>query len=164
MRIFQSDTVHYAGTVVTFDGGAYQAQRDTGRAPTTDDWICIAAPGRNGSDGRSLRVRGTYKADEQYSALDIVATGGASFIARVDKAGSCPGDDWQLIARQGQRGVAGEKGERGPKGDKGELGPGIDHWEIDRKTYQVFAILSDRTRSAPIELRGLFEQFNDETR
>jgi hypothetical protein len=161
VKFFRPDTVHYAGDVVIHGGSTFQANKDTGQAPGHNDWTPIALAGTHGNDGRSLHVRGTYSSDETYAELDIVATGGASFIARRDKPGACPGDDWQLIARQGQRGVGGE---RGPKGERGERGPEIVRWEIDRKAYTVTAILNDHTRTAPMPLRELFEQFNDETR
>jgi hypothetical protein len=47
-----------------------------------------------------------------------VALGGASFGARRDDPGPCPGDGWQLIAAQGKRGNAGERG-ASVKGERG---------------------------------------------
>jgi len=49
------------------------------------------------------RIRGTYDSQAKYSANDIVACNGASFIARHDDPGICPGAGWQLIAAQGKR-------------------------------------------------------------
>jgi hypothetical protein len=49
---------------------------------------------------RSLAVVGTYDPTRVYRALDVVVTGGASFCARVDDPGVCPGDGWQMIAAQ----------------------------------------------------------------
>src|SRR4029077_4062728 len=111
VKTWTPDTVHYAGEVVTFSGQVFQALIDTGRSPVTADWRCLV---RAGADARSPHVCGTYGAEETYGELDIVAINGASFIARRDNPGPCPGDGWQLIARQGQRGIAGEKGDRGP--------------------------------------------------
>jgi hypothetical protein len=77
-------------------------------------------PGDAGADGRSFEVRGTYDGATAYRALDVVALGGGAFAARLDDPGPCPGEGWQLIARQGK---PGEKGDRGPKGDRGDPGP-----------------------------------------
>lgn len=126
-----TDTVHYEGDVVTHAGGTWQALRDTGREPPHDDWACLASRGRDGVDGRSVNVRGTWSADEKYSALDLVAFGGASFIARGDDPGACPGSGWQVVATQGKRGNPGERGERGLKGDRGEIGPTIVAMTVD---------------------------------
>lgn len=112
------DGVHYEGAVVTHAGSAYQAMRDTGREPPHDDWICLARGGRDGADGRSFKVRGTWSESESYQALDVVALGGASFAARKDDPGTCPGAGWQLIAAQGKRGAPGERG-TGVKGERG---------------------------------------------
>jgi hypothetical protein len=166
-RFWRPDTVHYAGDVVTDGSSTFQANKDTGQPPGHNDWTPIALAGSHGVDGRSLKVRGTYAAEEKYSELDIVAAGGASFIARRDDPGPCPGDGWQLIARQGQRGVGGERGERGPKGDAGLTGapaPTFRQWKLDRKRFAAVPVMSDGSEAAPLELRGLFEQFNDETR
>jgi hypothetical protein len=115
--------------------------------------------GRDGIDGRSLRVRGTWRADGAYEALDVVALNGCSFIARRDDLGECPGEGWQSMTLPGRRGDRGPKGEQGEKGEKGERGPGIVGWDIDRDNYTVSAILSDATHSEPLDLRGLFEQY-----
>jgi hypothetical protein len=63
---------------------------------------------------KTLAVCGTFDAHEHYRMLDTVALNGASFIAKHDNPGPCPGEGWQLLAQKGQRGVAGDKGERGP--------------------------------------------------
>jgi hypothetical protein len=112
------DGVHYEAAVVTYQGATWQAQRDTGQPPPHDDWICLAVPG---VDGRSLNVRGTYDTKKQYRALDIVVTGGASFVARSDDPGECPGAGWQLIAAQGKTGKPGEVGPRGERGMPGRI-------------------------------------------
>ena len=167
VRLWQPDVVHYEGTVVAFDGASFQALKDTGRPPHTDDWICLATAGRDGrdgTDGRSIRVRGTYREGEVYAALDIISRNGGSFIARSDDPGECPGDGWQSLTLPGKRGERGPRGESGPRGEPGARGeaakaPEIVRWEIDHDTYAVCAVLSDHTRSAPLDLRGLFEQF-----
>lgn len=124
------DTVHREGEVVTHEGGTYQANRDTGKAPPHADWTCLAAPGRNGADGRSLVVRGTHSEDAEYSALDLVAMNGGSFIAKRDNPGPCPGDGWQLVASQGKAGKPGDRGAPGPAG-RGEPGSPVIAASID---------------------------------
>jgi hypothetical protein len=37
-------------------------------------------------------------------------------------------------------------------------------WQIDRPNYQAIPAMSDGTEGPPLELRGLFVQFDDETR
>jgi Collagen triple helix repeat (20 copies) len=163
---WQSGTVFYEREVVMHNGGTWQALRDTGQSPPHADWLCLAAPGR---DARSPIPRGTFDADARYQALDIVILNGGSFIARHDGPGVCPGEGWQMLTRQGQRGVAGEKGERGPKGDQGAPGaPGatltIRSWKIDREHYTATPVMSDGSTGPPLELRALFKQYQDETR
>lgn len=119
------DRVYYQGEVVSLDGSAFQANRDTGKAPPNDDWTCIVSRGADGADGRSFTIRGTYGADEEYRALDVVALNGASFAARRDNPGPCPGDGWQLIAGQGKQGKPGERGEAGRQGTPGPAGPAV---------------------------------------
>lgn len=163
--------MHYAREVVAFDGATFQALKDTGQAPNTEDWICLATAGRDGRDGvdgRSPRVRGTYRQGDDYEALDIVALNGGSFIGRRDGPGECPGDGWQSLTLPGKRGASGPKGERGESGERGAKGepgraaPEIIGWEIDGENYVVVAVLSDQTRSAPLDLRGVFEQYLQE--
>jgi len=128
------DRIHYAGAVVAHDGGSWQAVRDTGKAPPHDDWICIAArgaDGRDGHDGRSLVPRGTWREGESYKALEFVAFNGASFVAKRDEPGPCPGDGWQLLSGVGKRGDRGERGERGLKGDRGEPGASVIAIDVD---------------------------------
>ena len=77
-------------------------------------------PGPPGADGRSYDPRGTWNADASYSRLDVVASDGASFIARRDDPGACPGDGWQSLSLRGR---AGQPGQRGEKGEPGPAGP-----------------------------------------
>lgn len=111
-----SDRVYYEGVVVAHSGSTYQAVRDTAKEPPHADWICIAKAGGDGRDGRSFTIRGTWSETGLYQALDVVALGGASFAARQDDPGPCPGAGWQLIAAQGKRGNPGEKGREGLRG------------------------------------------------
>lgn len=121
------DRVHYAGECCTFDGGTYQASRDTGRSPPHEDWTCIAAKGADGQDAEAFDIRGTYDPEAEYRRLSVVALGGASFIARRNDPGPCPGEGWQLVATQGKRGVPGPRGEGAP----GPAGPGVIALDID---------------------------------
>jgi hypothetical protein len=155
--------VCYQGEVAVYAGGTWQAVRDTGMVPGGKDWICLAVPG---DDGRSLKLIGTYDPEARYAALDIVALNGGAFAARRDNPGTCPGDGWQLLARQGQRGVTGERGAKGDKGDKGDPGqaaPIIKSWRVDRARYLALPVMSDGREGPPLELRGLFEQFQNDT-
>lgn len=125
------DAVHYDGDVVTHGGSLYQAIRDTGREPPHEDWTCIVAAGAPGADGRSMVVRGTWSEAETYRCLDVVAFNGASFVARRDDPGPCPGDGWQMVAAQGRRGNPGEPGRHGDPGTPGLPGPAVKAMEID---------------------------------
>jgi hypothetical protein len=159
IKLWAPETVHYAGDVVAYDGGTFQAKRDTGQPPSHADWVCLATAGR---DGNSVAVRGTFDETQEYRRLDVVALNGGSFIALKEAPGPCPGSGWQLLASQGRRGVAGargERGERGPKGDPGLSGVTIRDWKIDRARYVATPVMSDGREGPPLELRGLFEQF-----
>jgi hypothetical protein len=156
VKLWTPETVFYAGDVVAYDGGTYQAKRDTGQPPSHSDWICLATAGR---DGNSIAVRGTFHETAEYRCLDVVALDGGCFIALKDAPGPCPGSGWQLLASQGKRGVAGEKGERGPQGSPGLSGATIREWKIDRARYVATPVMSDGREGPPLELRGLFEQF-----
>src|SRR5215813_9728440 len=156
VKLWTPETVFYAGDVVAYDGGTYQAKRDTGQPPSHADWVCLATAGR---DGNSITVRGTFGATAEYRRLDVVAFNGGSFIALKDAPGPCPGSGWQLLTSPGKRGVAGEKGERGPQGSPGLSGATIRDWKIDRARYVATPVMSDGREGPPLELRGLFEQF-----
>ena len=99
----------------------------------------------------ATRVRGTYQAGVSYVRGDMVALDGGSFVARRDNPGKCPGEGWQLMAKQGQRGIAGPEGKRGPAGAV------ITGWIVDRSTYRITPRLSDGSLGPPLELRALFE-------
>jgi hypothetical protein len=161
---YGEDAVHYRGDVVTHRGSTYQARCDTAREPPHEDWICVACAGvdgKDGSDGRSVNVRGTFKTGESYQAFDVVALNGGSFIARCDDPGNCPGEGWQLMSTPGRRGQRGSRGERGPTGP---AGPTMRRWRIDWERYQVTPLMSDGSEGPTLELRPLFEQFHNEAR
>jgi len=161
VKLWVPKTVFYAGDVVAYDGGTFQAKRDTGQPPSHNDWTCLAAAGR---DGGGIIVRGTFLESATYRRLEVVARNGGSFVALKDAPGSCPGAGWQMLTSPGKRGLAGEKGERGPKGEPGLSGATIREWKIDRARYVATPLMSDGREGPPLELRGLFEQFLHETR
>ena len=159
VKAYMPDTVHYTGDAVTHAGALWQATKDTGQAPPHADWICLAAAGQ---DGITPTIRGTY---DSHARLDVVALNGSSFIARKDKPGACPGEDWQLIVsagKQGRPGPPGPRGECGSKGGPGAPAPTILAWKIDRECYRVTPIMSDASEVPAIEMRALFEQFVNE--
>jgi hypothetical protein len=162
-RAWGPETVYYEGSVVTYDGGSYQALRDTGEPPDKEaHWQSLAAPGR---DAKSLRHRGTFKDDLEYVAYDVIALNGGSFLALHDKPGPCPGPGWQSLAASGKRGIAGERGPQGDRGPAGVAGPPGKHavtlvrWDIDGSAYSITPVMSDGTAGPPLNLRGLFQQF-----
>lgn len=126
-----TDHVTYQGEVRVYQGTSYQALRDTGRRPPCDDWRAIAAAGFDGSDGRSFSVCGTWSADGDYRAFDVVALNGSSFVARYDVPGVCPGDGWQLLASRGKTGAMGSRGDQGERGYPGPPGPTVAALELD---------------------------------
>src|SRR5215470_15253337 len=158
VRLWKPETVYYEGDVVAYDGGTFQAKRDTGQPPSHADWMCLATAGR---DGNSITVRGTFNETAEYRRLDVVALNGGSFIALKDAPGSCPGPGWQLFASPGSgiAGPKGERGERGAKGDPGLSGTTICDWKIDRARYVATPLMSDGRKGPPLELRELFQQF-----
>jgi hypothetical protein len=112
-------------------------------------------------------VCGTYREEDTYSFLNIVALGGSAFVARCDNPGECPGDGWQLIAsagRAGKPGPKGESGEPGPRGERGlPAGPTILSWQIDPERYRATPLMSDGREGPALELRPLFEQYHTES-
>ena len=74
-----------------------------------------------------------------------------------------------MVSRQGKAGRRGEDGERGPrgeqgpKGDRGEPAPHIVSWQLDREHFRASPLMSDGTVGATLELRGLFERYQEET-
>ena len=123
------DRVYYEGEVVAHDGGTWQASRDTGRAPPHEDWTCLARAGRDGVDGLSFSIEGTFDPQRvDYRRLSVVALNGGSFVAVRDNPGPCPGDGWQLLATRGKPGKPGEDSR--VKGDPGPPGPTVKSMSI----------------------------------
>jgi hypothetical protein len=87
---------------------------------------------------------------------------GASFVAKRDNPGLCPGNGWQLLSRQGKRGQRGEKGETGPRGERGPPveWPQLVSSEID-ENYNLTILRSDNSLEI-IPLRLAFERFFSE--
>jgi hypothetical protein len=110
-----------------------------------------------------LRMRGSYDAAEAYLRHDIVTREGSSFIALKDKPGGCPGGDWELLASKGNRGPAGPHGPRGMVGARGAPAPPIKAWLVDRKAFTASPVLTSGEVGAALELRGLFQEFLDQT-
>jgi hypothetical protein len=165
-KIWRPESVTYEGEVVSYDGSLYQARKDTAQVPGGSDWICVARAGRDGCDGLTPNVRGTFNAHKTYARLDMVEFDDVSYIARRDSPGICPGNGWQIISKSGRRGPVGERGLRGMKGERGARGeatPTIVSWTIDRAHYSAVPTLSNGTQGAVLELRGLFEQYQLET-
>ena len=70
------------------------------------------------------------------------------------------------MARHGGRGpdgAVGPRGRNGERGARGEDGPEIISWVLDRARYTAVPTMSNGKAGAPLELRGLFEQFLYET-
>jgi integrin beta 3 len=160
--------VHYAGDVVAHSGSLYQAQRDTGAtAGANADWICLAHAGRDGLDGRSFNILGTFDERTSYKQLDVVTLNSVWFVAKRDNPGPCPGEGWKAGPDRGKMGKPGERGERGATGPRGETGPAgrdIVGWKIDRSNFSATPIMNDGEDGAPLSIRELFEQFQDEAR
>jgi hypothetical protein len=162
-KVWHPESVTYQSEFVCHEGSLYQAEKDTAQVPGGSDWIRVARAGR---DAVTSNVRGTFSVDETYKQLDIVVSDGASFIAKHDNPGICPGDGWQLLSRQGRpgrKGETGERGTRGERGEKGETGPSIVSWQIDRERYRASPLMSNGMVGPMLELRPLFEQFLSET-
>src|SRR5262249_30274891 len=144
VKTWEAGVVFYCGDIATHNGSTFQAQRDTCQ-PTdhTDDWVLLARAGHDGCDGLSPNVCGPFDPRKKYERLDIVEFHGASYIARCDDPGACPGDDdtaWQLLSRGGPRGDTGAVGPRGRKGERGARGespPVIIDWAVDPVHYRV---------------------------
>jgi len=163
-KTWRPESVTYQAEFVCHEGALWQACTDTAQAPGGTDWICVARAGR---DGSTPSICGTFNAHKTYARLAIVEYDGAGYLARRDAPGvpGIPGDGWQLMSRSGRRGPAGERGLQGRKGERGargEAAPTIITWTIDREHYRAIPTMSDGKPGAPLELRPLFEQFNDE--
>lgn len=125
VAVVWSDRVHYEGEVATHQGATWQATRDTGHEPPHADWICLAARGDDGADGRSFLPRGLFDPQQEYRALDVVTLNASSFVANRDNPGECPGEGWFLLAGQGKRGKPGERGDIGQRGLSGAPGEAV---------------------------------------
>jgi hypothetical protein len=170
VKAWQPDEVYYAGDVIAHRGATWQATQDTGREPGNGPWLCLAVAGK---DAPVLNFRGAYRTGEDYAPHDVVMVGGSSFVAICAHPGDCPGDGWVLFAgvgKKGRPGQPGARGEHGPAGERGSDGapgapaPIITEWRLVPDSYVVVPILADQSAGAPLDLRPLFERFNEERR
>jgi hypothetical protein len=156
-------TAAIAGECYAHNGAAWQCLVTTATEPKDgSQWICTSAPGKDGEDGRGLRVRSTYRPGGSYKALDMVMLNGSSFVAKVDNPGPCPSDNWQIVALQGKRGEKGETGvgERGPKGDSVK----ITDWRISPEGFKVLPVTSDAADHAWLDITPLLIRYHAEAR
>jgi hypothetical protein len=154
------DGVHYQGDVVAHRGSTWQAQRDTAREPPGNDWIMLAAAGRDAAEGE---VCGQYQAGHAYRKFDLVCHDGCEWRARCDGPGPLPGVGWALSAVQGKRGGKGEHGERGLRGEKGDAGEPaatICDWIVE--DYRATPLLNDGSLGPALDMRQFFELYHRE--
>ena len=98
----------------------------------------------------TTRIRGTFDAKAKYVRGDLVVRDGASFLARCDGPGLCPGPNWQMVAKQGARGIA------GPRGERGKDAPVIEKWLVNRQDFTVRPIYSNGIFGPVLELQEMF--------
>jgi len=161
LKTWRQDEITYRGEVVSYDGGCFQAVKDTAMVPGGKDWIMLAAAG---TPGRSMRLRGLYREGEHYDELDVVSFERTWFVAKRDGAGVCPGPDWQG-GPTGKKGDKGLPGERGPQGLQGQDGAPAREWvavKVDRENYSLTAIMSDGSEGPSFSVRELFDQYDYE--
>jgi hypothetical protein len=142
VKVWRPETVVYEGEIASYEGSLYQARKDSAQTPGGSDYVCVARAGRDDRDALTLNIRGTLDAYETYKQLDIVACDGASFVATRDDPGLCPGENWQLLSRQGRPGRRGERGwptrypgqtRRSRRGD-----PGVESRACCISRYSIF--------------------------
>ena len=108
-------------------------------------------------------VRGTWQANESYSALDVCVHDGASWIAKHSNPGPLPGEGWQIMATRGKTGAPGPigpRGEQGPLGLRGEPGMNLNGWLVEG--FRITPILGGGMPGPTLNLRPLFQRFLDE--
>jgi hypothetical protein len=166
VREWEPQTVFYKGSLASHHGGLFQARKDCASEPgLSDDWVMVARPGRDGVDGRELRMKGLYNAKRTYKRLDVVLLANEPFMATNDAPGLCPSDGWMKLGAHGAKGAKGAQGGRGPKGEKGPPGDvRIERWHVDAARYCATPILSNGTVGAPLQLRSLFETYHAEAK
>jgi hypothetical protein len=160
IKIWSENAITYDGEIAAHCGATFQALRDTVAEPPGDDWLEIAAPGKNAPVGS---VYGRYDPARKYRAFDLVAHSNAEWRARFDDPGPLPGEGWALSAAQGKRGERGERGEKGERGQPGIPGaaaPAIVGWSV--AGFVATPMLSDGSEGAPLDLRAMFETYHDD--
>jgi hypothetical protein len=151
--------------VVCHRGATWQALCDTAKEPSDScaHWVCLCAAGRNGVDGRSLNIRGTYNAGDAYAELDVVTRDETWFIAKKDDPGPCPGPGWKS-GPTGKTGRPGPRGEQGLRGLPGE--PGRSAREIiamrSLPNYQIVLVYDDGSETEAFSVRTWFQQYDGE--
>jgi hypothetical protein len=165
-KTWHPESVTYQAEFVCYEGALWQACTDTAQAPGGSDWVCVARAGRDGCDGQTPNFRGRHDAYQKYQQFDVIEFDGSSFVALYDNPG-IPGDPgWQILSKNGSRGPVGDVGPRGRKGERGARGEDsltIVSWTLDRKNYRAVPTMSSGQAGAPLDLRGLFEQYLLET-
>ena len=74
-------------------------------------------------------------------------------------------------AKRGPPGLKGDKGEKGDRGERGKSGitqirkqtVGIKRWHVDRQAFTVSAELEDGSAMPVLNLRPLFESYQEQT-
>jgi hypothetical protein len=102
-------------------------------------------------------VCGLFDPVREYRKYDLVTLGGAEWRARHDAPGLLPGDGWVLAAKAGERG---KRGDIGPRGERGLPAATITGWVL--RDFRATPQMSDGSNGAPLDLRGLFEQYHAE--
>lgn len=130
VREWSPGAIFYQHELAYWEGGTWQAVKDTAAEPRWDhiEWQPVALRGVDGEDGRDARegeVSGLFDEARAYRKFDIVSLDGGSFCAVRDNPGPCPGDGWRMSAARGKRGPPGKDGERGSQGATGQAGASI---------------------------------------
>jgi hypothetical protein len=157
-REWEDGAVHYQGGLVTHKGSTYCAHRDTAGCPPGEDWVLVAAAGRDAPVGD---VCGLHDPARVYRKFDLVVRDGAEWRAKHDNPGVLPGAGWQLTAEQGKRGKPGDRGEKGERGPPGPPGPTIVEWAIEE--YRAAPIMSDGTTGPVLDVRSFFERYHGQS-
>ena len=163
VKLWVPETGFYAGDVVAYDGGTFQARRDTGQPPSLPTGSVSPLPA---ATARASRCAARSTGPQTITALTLsLSTAAASSRSRMPlvparvPVGS-------LSPARASAARAGEKGERGPPGPKGDPGASratILGWKIDCACYLATPLMSDGSDGPQLELYRLFEQFLLET-
>ena len=89
----------------------YQAGKRCASTESTVSW------------GKGYRYRGAWSSGTAYSVLDVVTTGGSSYLAKAASTGRAPASYPTLWGPLALRGASGASGATGPQGAPGATGP-----------------------------------------